>query len=198
MNGKSFEEMSRMEITKLAEHGYEESAIGFSLSYNSTSTRAKEIFPKYAWGKRGESKFLESIYLWLDINAPRFWWSEADTYRMSSKQSSSTMHTLAKTELTNNNFEYPIDEDYLKILNDLRLKTLKGEIKIEILKNALPEGFLQRRIWVMNYKCLQNIYIQRCNHRLPQWKYFCNEIVKIVDHPEFIIMPKEKENQNIM
>jgi thymidylate synthase ThyX len=103
------------------------------------------------------------------------------------------MHTLARTELSNDNFEYPIDENYLKVLNELRVRTLNKEAEIQDLKNALPDGFLQRRIWVMNYKCLQNIYIQRHDHRLPQWRFFCDEILKQLDHPEFIVNPNEKE-----
>lgn len=187
-----------MKINILKECGYEESVIGFSLSYNTTIERTKELLPKYAWGIPGENKFLESIYLWLDVTAPIFWWSEADTYRLSTKQSSSTMHTLAKTELSANNFEYAPDIQVLELLNSIRPKVLDKTVGIEILKNHLPTGFLQRRIWVMNYKCLQNIINQRKNHRLPQWHYFCDEILKQVEHLEFLDKNLiEKENQNI-
>lgn len=58
-----------MNVLKLNECGYEESALGFSLSYNSTIDRAKELFPTYAFKGNGESKFLESIYIWVDVNA---------------------------------------------------------------------------------------------------------------------------------
>ena len=44
----------------------------------------------------GHNKFLESIYVWLNVKAPRYWWQEADTFRLSTKQSESTMHTLNK------------------------------------------------------------------------------------------------------
>ena len=53
--------------TVLNETGYEESAFGFSLSYNSTKDRAKELFPKFAFKQDGENKFLESIYIWFYI-----------------------------------------------------------------------------------------------------------------------------------
>jgi hypothetical protein len=102
-----------MQVRLLSEHGYEESALGFSLSYNTNIERAKELFPKYAFKQGGENKFLESIIIWLDVTAPRFWWQEADTYRISTKQSESTMHTLCKTELTEDDFEYSIGKDYL-------------------------------------------------------------------------------------
>ena len=44
------------------------------------------------------------------------------------------------------------------------------------LKNLLPEGYLQRRIVVLNAKTLQNIIAQRIKHRLPEWKQFCGTL----------------------
>jgi hypothetical protein len=179
-----------MEVIKLKEAGYEEAVLGFSLSYNSTIERAKELLPKYAFSKPGENKFLESIQVWLDINAPRFWWQEFDTYRVGiTKQSESTMHTLTKKEVTQADFEMEIPwyivENLNYLLNRYRQDGKEEEMFVRI-KTNLPEGFLQRRIVNTNYKCLQNIYNQRFNHRLPQWKYFCNELLIQLDHPEFI------------
>jgi len=176
-----------MEVKKLKEAGYEESALGFSLSYNSTIERAMQIMPKYAFGKPGESKFLESIFVWLDVDASRTTWSEMDTYRISTKQSESTMHTLGKRHLTQEDFEYPIPEDMLAIVNNHIDKYKNKEIKKHQLKNILPEGFLQRRIWCFSYKTLQNIYAQRSDHELPQWHVFLDTIIQSIDHPEFII-----------
>jgi hypothetical protein len=183
-----------MKVTILKESGYDEAALGFSLSYNSTTDRAKELLPRYAFGNSGETKFLESIYLWLDVTAPRFWWQEADTYRLTTKESESTMHTLLRNKLKHTDFEYPIEDSYLSYLNDLidLYKDIKNLNKddpnnyLVSVKNQLPEGFLQRRIWVMNYRVLQNIYNQRCYHKLPQWKYFCNTMLKGCQHPEFL------------
>ena len=184
-----------MEVIKLKECGYDESVLGFSLSYNTSTERTKEILHKYAFGIPGESKFLEHIVIWLDVTAPRFWWQESDTYRVgTSKQSESTMHTLCKTYLVKASFEYPeISTETISILNDsiktysnINDKEEKKRLFLKI-KNMLPEGFLQRRIWMMNYKVLQNIYIQRINHRLPQWQTFLNSLLDQIDHPEFII-----------
>jgi hypothetical protein len=186
-----------LEVKILKECGYEESALGFSLSYNTSVERAKELLPKYAFGKSGETKFLESIYVWLDVNAPRFWWQEADTYRHSTKQSESTIHTLSRTELSNDNFEYALGENSLELLNIVRKEVLGKTEKIEILKNYLPEGFLQRRIWVMNYRTLQNVYNQRHDHKLPQWHLFCESILSQVEHPEFLKQNLNERSQNI-
>lgn len=177
-----------MKVKVLNESGYDESMIGLSLSWASNPERAKEIAKNLAHKTGGHNKFIESIYLWIDITAPRFWWSEADTYRLSTKQSASTMHTIAKQLLTQENFEYPIFEETLKILNSAitNYQVIKDKPTFLFIKNNLPEGFLQRRIWVMNYAVLQNIYRQRINHKLPQWQYFLNTILSELQHPEFI------------
>ena len=173
-----------MKTRVLGEEGYSLAAFGFSLSYNSTMERAKLLFPAYAFKQGGENKFLESIVIWLDVTAPRFWWQEADTYRVgTTKQSESTMHTLKKTVISQENFEYPVPPMMLEIIADM----VDNNAKIEEIKNVLPEGFLQRRIWMMNYKGLQNIYNQRKNHRLPQWKIFFDDMIPNLQHPEFII-----------
>jgi hypothetical protein len=187
-----------MEVKKLSEHGYDEAVLGFSLSYRSTLERTESILPKYAFGIPGENKFLESIQLWLDVTAPRFWHQEMDTYRVGiSKQSESSMHFLCKKPLTQEDFELPISNGLLENLNFHinQYKICIGEDKKNVfleLKNLLPEGFKQRRIINLNYKCFRNIYEQRINHRLPQWQYFCNTVLNSLDHPEFIVKDYEK------
>lgn len=182
-----------MKVIKLSEYGLEESALGFSLSYNSNPERAKQIFPKYAHGIPGEGKFLESIITYWDVDAPRFFWSEADTYRVgTTKQSESTMHTITKRVLTQEDFEYPVFSSTLIELNNL-ISSFQDEKDKEVkkvlfkqIKNNLPEGFLQRRIWMLNYKTLQNIVWQRSNHKLEQWHNFIRIILLNVEHPEYI------------
>lgn len=183
-----------MNVVKLKECGYDESALGFSLSYNSTVDRAKEIMPKYAFGRSGEEKFLESICVWLDITAPRYFWQEFDTYRAGmSKQSESTMHTITKKSLSADNFEGEIIPEIVDNLNTLidfykaeLDKTAKKKLFKKI-KTNLPEGFLQRRIITTNYKTLKHIYNQRHDHKLDEWnKIFCPFILTL-EHPEFIM-----------
>ena len=178
-----------MNVKKLQECGYEEAALGFSLSYNSTVNRAKELFPSFAFKGNGESKFLESIYVWIDVEAPRYWWSEADTYRISTKQSASTMHTLTKRHLTQADFETLIPDVSLELINKVIDNYNDKLCGIQDVKNILPEGFLQRRVWCMSYKTLQNVYSQRKNHRLPQWRFFFTELLPQLNHVEFVVKP---------
>jgi hypothetical protein len=184
--------MDIMKIEILKEAGYEEALLGLGLSYGLTDgitdiTLDKDVFNKVInaseklYNKEGgHNKFLESMIVWLDVTAPRFWWSEADTYRLGTKQSASTMHTMMKTPFTMDMFEYEIPDELLN--------TLEFHRKINdfmSLKNILPEGFLQRRIWVVNYKTLRNIIHQRKNHKLEQWKYFCRFVMANVNFPEY-------------
>ena len=127
-------------------------------------------------------KFLRQISISTDITAPRFWWSEFDTYKIGTvADSESTMHTGAKESYTMDDFEVKedgnntyntIDNYVLPVLNELveqYQKTKDFNFIIQI-KQLLPESFLQKRAVTMNYEVVRNIIRQRYNHRLPQWR----------------------------
>lgn len=124
---------------------------------------------------KGHNKFLESIILYLEINAPRYWWQEFDTYRIGvTKQSESTMYTLGKRTLTKDDFESGIiDSGILTALNRL---IAEGKSRTE-LKQNLPEGFLQKRIVCLSLKTYLNMYAQRHNHKLALWKNFLLDVL---------------------
>lgn len=190
-----------MEVVVQNEAGFNEALLG--LSFNKKQDKdmrmtAQNLAPK----DYGHNKFLESIYVWLDVRAPRYWWQEADTFRLSTKQSESTMHTLNKELLalcadctfgivdSNKVHEYiELNFEQHSITNAqmmLILDAVSEELPLEEIKSKLPEGFLQRRLWCMNYKCLRNIIIQRKNHRLPHWKMFINQVMAQIQHPELL------------
>lgn len=131
------------------------------------------------------AKFLRMIHVSVDIDMPRYWWSEMDTYHFNTKNSCSTMHTLL-----NNNEPVTLDmfsiceEDYEWWVNTVsKLENLRQEYKkiqkttkdssemnhlLVRAKRILPEGFLQLRTFDTNYAELRNIYFQRRNHRLKE------------------------------
>ena len=177
-----------MNVTKLSESGYEEAMLGVSLSWASNPVRSSEIAPRLAHKQGGHNKFAESIIIWLDVTAPRYWWQEFDTYRVGvSKQSGSTMHTIVKQPLTQADFEHHINEDHIAYLNRLiELYNMERSAELFLqLKANLPEGFLQRRIVCLSYKALQNMYNQRKHHRLPEWQTFFG-ILRHLEYPEFV------------
>lgn len=140
-------------------------------------------------------KFLRMIQVWVDINMPRYWWSEADTYHFNTKNSTSTMHKLLNNSLpiTRDLFVGCVeDSDLMDLiinrLEDLRIKykdpNTSGEDKTKLLvraKRLLPEGFLQMRTVNTNYAELRNMYLQRKHHRLKEeWQdVFCNWVLSL-------------------
>lgn len=170
-----------MRVKILKEAGYNEALLGLSLSYNRDPFKMHNVAQTLASLGRGHSKFKEFIQVWIDVTAPLSWWKQMATYRHTSVQSESTMHTLKKKELTQENFEVPIPNEYLQYLNSC----IKEDSPIEILGNLLPDGFLQRRIICTNYMSISNMIIQRKNHKLPQWQTFCNEM-KNLEHYDLL------------
>lgn len=151
------------------------------------------------------AKFMRMIHVSADIDMPRYWWSEEDTYHFNTKNSCSTMHKL----LNNNN---PItkemfvtceeDEDIMDFVVR-RLETLRQDYKAttnydeqtQLLvraKRLLPEGFLQMRTLDINYAELRNEYFQRRNHRLKEeWSdTFCAWIESLPYAKELITLEK--------
>ncbi len=168
-----------MKVEIIEESGFQSAMLGLSLNKKQNVDNMQRVAMKLGKADGGHNKFLESIIVVLDLNLPRFMWSEFDTYRIGvTKQSESTMHTLEKEVLTQESFEYPIDNLYLNLLNsELELnRSYPQDNFIAEFKNALPDGFLQRRIVTTNYKTLRNIVKQRSHHKLPQWKEFCEHL----------------------
>ena len=171
-----------MKITIIEEHGFESAMKGLARSFNQDVAKMPKVALNLSPKDMGHNKFLEAMQVWLDIKAPRFWWSEFDTYRVGmTKQSDSTMHTIKWQPLVQSDFEYTIPHQYIAYLNSL----IRDNQPIEEIKNALPDGFLQGRTVCTNYKVLRNIILQRIKHKLPQWHYFCGEMKKL-KHAEYL------------
>lgn len=174
----------RMSVKVIREAGYEEALLGLSLSYEADLDRMPDRALKQAALDGGHNKFLESICVWIDINAPRYWWQEMDTYRIGiTKQSGSTMHSLKKRPVTQEDFVRNIFPPMLSYLNWL----VEDNAPLTAVKENLPEGYLQRRIVCTNYKTLRWIFLQRKTHRLKEeWGMFIRNIREGVQHPELL------------
>ena len=190
-----------MKVQIIRECGYDEALFGTGLSFGLTSEfssvcefrktvaengvhqRMRNVCRKLAPKDGGHNKFLEMVTVWLDIDAPRYWWSEFDTYRCGiTKLSESTIHTVTKRHLNADDFEVgEIDLGYLAKIN-----SVVDTGNMYLVKQMLPESFLQRRIVCTNYKTLKNMYFQRRNHRLPEWHIFCDTLRDNLEHFELI------------
>ena len=184
-----------MKVDIIEEAGHEWALYGMALSYKDRKLNPEDWWPSQrakaekraailASKDGGHNKFLESICVWLDIEAPRAWWSEMDTYRVgTTKQSESTMHTLSKRPPERDDFEEGTDDYQIQ-----GFIVLWEQVKSDIhrLKMNLPEGFLQRRVICTNYKVLRNIIGQREGHRLKLWQTFIDEVLVQAEHPEYL------------
>ena len=169
-------------VKVLGEYGYNFALLGLSLSHNTPIDKMPSVAARLAPKCGGHNKFLESICVWLDVTAPRYWWQQLDTYRIGvTKQSESTMHTLTKKPLTQADFEGEIPPAML-----LRLNELISESDWQQAKRELPESFLQRRVVCTNYKSLQHIRRQRKSHRLKEWHIFLDALDEQLSMPRFL------------
>ncbi|MHC4551681.1 MAG: hypothetical protein ACYSUT_02780 [Planctomycetota bacterium] len=190
-------------VKKVDEAGYQAALHGLAHNKKQEAEKMTVVAEKLAMLDGGHNKLLESIIIWIDVRGPRYWWQEADTYRLSTKQSESTMHTLTAELLAIDINDAASVEAFIADNfepDSCSAATLKwiyeaAEQKdILGIKKKLPEGFLQTRMWSMSYKTLRNIILQRRTHRLPHWKAFIRQVLEKVDHPE--LLPGLERNNN--
>lgn len=185
-------------VRVLCEAGYKEALFGLSLSYrtltpleiNGTQNfidddlrflKFCKIAETLAFKGGGHNKFLESIQVWMLIRGSLSFWKQFDTYRVgTTKQSESTMHTLRKRALTENDFTK--ETFCIPSINNL---------SIDGMRDNLPSGFLESRMVNVNYKTLQNIIHQRQCHKSQKWKTFIEMLLQQIQHPEFLIKKEE-------
>ena len=130
-------------------------------------------------------KYLRMITVYCDITAPLYWWKEFDTYKVGTVANScSTMHTIHKTEISEELFSFDhvnlceVGKEYLNELEKLRVKfnATKDKKYWYALIQLLPASFNQKRTVMLNYEVLANMYKSRKNHRLDEWHAICDWI----------------------
>lgn len=144
-------------------------------------------------------KFMRMITVYCDITAPLYWWKEFDTYKIGTVSNScSTMHKLQDKELMLYDFSYehlindedlaaygtewitPLDTLMITIssINGAREKYLETKDKKYWWQmiQLLPSSYNQRRTVMLNYEVLANMYKSRKNHKLDEWRKFCDWI----------------------
>ena len=170
---------------------------------------AKRLFN----GGTEHRKWMRMVYVWVDIWAPRYWWSEFDTYKVgTAANSESTMHKLKDENFNQEDFEFDWGvseyadehmEDALKALKEIQLDYQKADSREKekyhrLMKQILPESFIQKRTVCLNYEVLANMYKQRKNHRLPQWSVDFVGFINSLPYSEFITgkfeYPQKEEN----
>ena len=157
------------------------------------------------------SKFLRFITVCFDLTAPLYWWKEFDTYKFAEKNSCSTMHKLTSRDLAPHDFSFDKLTDnrnaQIRHLNDLikayKSREGKSEEDNEYRKAVfreliqdLPSAYMQKRTVITNYAELRNIYFQRRNHKLDEWREFCIWMKETLPYAEELICLEKSEVKN--
>ena len=66
---------------------------------------------------------------------------------------------------------------------DQGTKQTAEEVRVSMLDKLHEE----RKYWTESYRCLRNIYKQRKDHRLPEWREFCKWIETLPYAEELLI-----------
>ena len=163
-------------------------------------------------------QFLTGIRVSFDLTFSNKAWVEAERYRfLEFVSSQSTMHRITKFDLEKQYNKY-VDKEIIKIMKNkvdgynrlIKLvenirktrelskeedETIAKELKelyLEILYSN-PAGFQLTARMTTNYRCLKNIWRQRKDHRLPEWREFCKWI-ETLPYAEELICYEKKEN----
>ena len=135
-------------------------------------------------------KFMRMIPVFMDITAPLYWWKEYDTYKVGTVANScSTMHKIHDRELDLKDFSAEkLDEWSITVLEAVinrinyhrnRFIETKDKNHWEQMIQLLPSSYNQMRTCTLNYEVLKNMYRARKNHKLMEWREFCERIEKL-------------------
>lgn len=161
-----------------------------------------ELAMKLVKAGSAHAKFRRMMAVWVDITAPRYFWTEFDTYKVGTvSNSESTMHCVHKKpfelddfsherlieDLTHNPTPLNTLKSVIDMLNVCRCCYLQTNNQLDWYQmiQLLPQSYNQTRTVYLNYEVLANMYRLRKSHKLDEWKEFCKWI-KTLPYSEFI------------
>lgn len=140
------------------------------------------------------AKYRRMLDVIVEIEAPLYWWKEFDTYKVGTVcNSCSTMHKIHAKEFTLEDFSKEhlegrvlntLEEvvDDLNMYREFFLKTADPAEKKDYwwqMIQLLPSSYNQKRTVKISYEALANMYTWRKNHKLDEWRRFCNWIEEL-------------------
>lgn len=172
--------------------------------------RGKKLVDATKTGNGAHAQFLTGIRVNFDLTCSNKMWVEAERYRfLEFVSSQSTMHRITKFDL-NKAYNKYVDPRVVEIMkekvnkyNDYcfkiatsltpqsqdilqQIENNKKKMYLEILYTN-PSGFELTARMTTNYRCLRNIYLQRKDHRLPEWREFCKWIETLPYAKELLV-----------
>ena len=160
-------------------------------------SRAQKLVDATKTGNGAHAQFMTGIRVAFDLTCSNKMWVEAERYRfLEFVSSQSTMHRITKFNLEDQYNPYvdprviDIMKEKVNVYNELVEKKVDPELikrkYLEILYTN-PAGFTLTARMTTNYRCLRNIYMQRKDHRLPEWRAFCEWIETLPYAKELLI-----------
>jgi hypothetical protein len=171
-------------------------ADGYSIGHNDL-----KLMKSLSKAGNDHGKFLRFINVTVDITAPLYWWKEFDTYKVGTVANScSTMHKIHAKEFELGDFSHEhlteglldaVLRPTIAVLNTAREAYLKYDelnkddpegwdkgitCKKDIwwhMIQLLPSSYNQKRTVQLNYQVLKSMYFARRNHKLDEWREFC-------------------------
>lgn len=138
----------------------------------------------------GHVSFAKGIVVNMDITFTNKAWIEFQRYHFADIITGmSTMHRISKFDLEQAFNEYT-DPQIIKRLEELQETYLESKDKEDYLRllYSTPAGLEMTNRVTTNYLQLMNMWEQRHNHRLPEWRQFCDELLeKLPLFKEFLI-----------
>lgn len=147
-------------------------------------------------------KYMRMMPVYVRITAPLYWWSEFDTYKVGTVANScSKMHKIQDKEFTLDDFSIEhLDDDRSAELSNVEwlehlihhlnrdrrrfIETKDKKYWWQMIQ-LLPSSYNQTRNVMLNYEVLSNMYHSRKNHKLDEWREFC-EWIKTLPYSELI------------
>lgn len=144
----------------------------------------------------GHDQFLTGIVVQFNLTFTNKAWVEAERYHfLDFVSSQSTMHRIAKFDLDQAYISY-VDPRMVEVMKALVAEYNSDPTPEKYLRvlYSNPAGFRLTARMTTNYRQLKTIYRQRRNHRLPEWRAFC-EWIETLPYSEWITCLRESEEQ---
>lgn len=193
-----------MEITKWSVHNLEGAiraskypmASDINLKDGSITNRVLSL--GRATRGTGHDNFLHGILVSFDLTCTNKMWVEFERYHFADIVSSqSTMHRIGelagKTEVYNEYTDWKIIERVKELLADYHANPT-AENRLRLLY-SIPSGIELTAQVVTNYGQLKTMWYQRHNHRLPEWREFCDWILSLPYFDELTGIKKETKDE---
>ena len=138
----------------------------------------------------GHVSWAKGVVVNMDITFTNKAWIELQRYHfIDIITGQSCMHRISKFDLDKAFNEY-VDPHIIIHLKAIQKEYLDNPTPENYLKllYSTPSGILLTGRVTTNYLQLMNIYQQRHNHRLPEWRLFCQELLELPMFKELLIV----------